>query len=78
MSNEEVLYKLDEMIERLTKQTGVTRWEIRLRKELAKKLFGDPLPTMYTNCFITIDDNLMEFETDEGFKSDIWIIQQRG
>ena len=78
MSNRDILKKLDDMIYQLSEMAGTHHWEIRLRSDVARELFGDPIPDEYKGYPIKVDnDGLMEVETDEGMKSDIWVLQRK-
>ena len=75
MGNEDVLARLDEMIFDLTSRTDCTTWEIRMRENLAKALFGNPIPKKYKSYAIVIDDVIEEIQMNDGHQSDILIIQ---
>lgn len=77
MSAGDVLDRLDELIAELTNLTGCDHWEIHIRSDIAKTLFGHPLPMKYKSNFIIVDDTLIEIKTDEGMKSDVVVLRRQ-
>ena len=72
-----VIKKLDELISTLSEMYGSNNWSIHLRSEVAKELFGFPIPETYKGNDIIVNDDLKEtILKNEEWSSDILVLKE--
>ena len=69
-----ILKKLDELIDKLSEEFGINEWSIHLRNDLAKTLFGFPVPETYKDYPIIINEDIQEITLGNRWSSDIWVV----